>query len=298
MLPQTLSHPDRIQSANALRGLSISMSSVLGPALAGVLVATVGAGGALLFDAATFAVSILFLLRLHGVRPVEPGEAEEPGFLAGLRGGWREVRSRTWVWAFLAALAVYHVVVLPSIFVLGPVLADAELGGASRWGVVVAAFGAGAVVGDLILLRWRPRHALRVSAACLVLASAQPLFIGSGLGVPGIAALEVVAGIGVTGFFALWETSLQEHIPGHALSRVASYDYLASAGLMPIGLAIAGPVSEAIGLQATLLGMSAIGMPFGLVLLSLRVVRTLPRGSAPAEPVPAAGGPDPLRPLP
>src|SRR6478609_4942597 len=50
LLPQTVSHPGQLQPANALRGLSFSVASIAGPAIAGVLVATSGAGAAMLFD--------------------------------------------------------------------------------------------------------------------------------------------------------------------------------------------------------------------------------------------------------
>src|SRR5689334_5299706 len=65
LLPQTVSHPGQLQPANALRGLSFSVSSIAGPALAGLLVATVGAGAAMLFDAGSFAVSVACLARLR-----------------------------------------------------------------------------------------------------------------------------------------------------------------------------------------------------------------------------------------
>ena len=64
-------------------------------------------------------------------------------------------------------------------------------------------------------------------------ASCQAAFIGSGLGTWGIGGLELLAGVCVTGACTLWETSLQEHIPDRSLSRVSSYDYLTSAGVIP-----------------------------------------------------------------
>ena len=60
--------------------------------------------------------------------------------------------------AMLLGLAVYHAIVLPSVFALGPVLADEQLDGAASWAIITAAFGAGAVAGQLLLLRWRPRR--------------------------------------------------------------------------------------------------------------------------------------------
>lgn len=178
-------------------------------------------------------------------------------------------------------MAMYHVVVLPSIFVLGPVLSERELHGASSWAVIVAAFGAGSITGNVLLLRFHPRRPLVAAAACLVVASCQAAIIGSGAGTAGIAALEAVTGIAVSGFFTLWETTLQGRIPAHAISRVTSYDFFVSVGLMPIGLALAGPVADAIGLHTTLYAMSAIGIASALVCLASPAVRELVR----AEPV-------------
>jgi Transmembrane secretion effector len=65
LLPQTVSHPGQLQPANARRGLSFSVANIGGPAVAGLLVAAIGAGAAFLFDAASFAVSVACPLRLR-----------------------------------------------------------------------------------------------------------------------------------------------------------------------------------------------------------------------------------------
>jgi len=281
LLPTTVSAAN-IQPANALRGLSFSVGSILGPVLAGVLIAVAGGpGGALLFDAVTFVVSIALLLPLRPGQAVALGE-EDPAastdhFLTSLREGWREVRGRSWVLAFLGGLASYHVIVLPAIFVIGPVLMAEELDGARSWAIVSVGFGIGSILGDLIFLRWRPAYALRVGSLMLVGASCQAAFIGSGLGAWGIGALELVAGVCVTGAFTLWETSLGEHIPERSLSRVSSYDYLVSAGLIPLGNLVAGLVSASFGLRPTLIAMSVLGIVAALVVSVVPGVRRLPR---------------------
>jgi MFS family permease len=282
LLPGTVA-PVNLQPANALRGLSYSTGSIAGPALAAGLVAASGPGGAMLFDALTFAVSVGCLIPLrprvidaemHDDAP----EAATEHFLASLRAGWREVRSRPWVVAFLGGMASYHVIVLPAIFVLGPVLVNDELGGAPDWALITAGFGLGSILGDLLLLRWRPRFALRVAALMLAGASLQAAFIGSGLGVWAIAGFEVLAGVCVTGTFTLWETSLQEHVPDQALSRVSSYDYLTSAGLIPVGNLLSGLAVTAIGLHQSLVAMSVIGVMVSLAIVAVPAVRHLPRG--------------------
>jgi MFS family permease len=273
--------PEQLQSANALRGLLDSTGLLAGPALAGLLVVGLGAGGALLADALTFLASIACLLAMRREAPERlaelAGEAEDPGLLGGLRSGWHEVRTRSWVLSMLLGLAVYHVVVLPSVFALGPVLAERELDGAASWAIISAAFGAGAIGGQLLLLRWRPRRAILASASCLLVASCQAAIIGSGLPVWAIAALEAATAVCVTAYFTLWETSVQEHIPAEAVSRVGSYDMFVTAGLMPFGTILAGVASEAVGLQETLIAMSVIGVLVAACILTVPSVRRLAR---------------------
>jgi MFS family permease len=280
LLPQTVSHPGQLQPANALRGLSFSVSSVAGPTLAGVLIAGIGAGAAMLFDAGSFAVSVLCLLRLRPVVAADAAEAPPPAFLVAMREGWREVRRRSWIVAGLGAMCAYHGIVLPAVYVLGPVTVSDRLGGPGAWAAVVVSFGVGCIVGDLALLRWRPANALRVAGIALIAASCQAAVYGSGLGLAGTCVLQALAGVGVTMFFTLWEVSLQEHVPGEALSRVSSFDYLSATALMPVGTALAGPVAAALGTQATLLGMSAVGVACALGFLAVPRVRDLPRGDA------------------
>ena len=291
LLPGTVA-PVNLQPANALRGLSYSTGSIVGPVLGGLLVAFAGGpGGALLFDAGTFAVSIACLIPLRprlvaDVLHDEDPKASTAHFFTSLKEGWSEVRSRSWVTAFLAGMASYHVIVLPAIFVLGPVLAADEMNGAKSWAIITAGFGVGCVLGDLLLLRWKPRFALRVASLMLIGASCQAAFIGSGFGVWAIAGLEVLAGVCVTGTFTLWETSLQEHIPDRALSRVSSYDYLTSAGLIPVGNLLIGAVSATAGVRASLFAMTVLGVTAAAVIASLPAVRRLPRGSTVAEAAP------------
>ena len=291
LLPGTVA-PVNLQPANALRGLSYSTGSVIGPVLGGLLVAFAGGpGGALLFDAGTFAVSIACLIPLRTRVVAEVLHDEDPRastahFLTSLKEGWSEVRSRPWVTAFLGGMASYHVIVLPAIFVLGPVLAQEEMNGARSWAIITAGFGLGAVLGDLLLLRWQPRFALRVASLMLIGASCQAAFIGSGLGVWAIAGLEVLAGVCVTGTFTLWQTSLQEHVPDRALSRVSSYDYLTSTGLIPVGNLAIGAVSAAVGVRPALFAMTALGVTAAAVIAILPAVRRLPRGSPVTEAAP------------
>ena len=289
LIPQVVA-PARLQEANALIALTRSLANVAGPALAGAIIAISGPGQAIAVDAVTFVVSAACLLGLR-VAPVraEPGAVATAGFVGELRDGWREVRTRPWLRWGLVAMASYHVFVLPSVLVLGPTLAQRDLGGASSWAVIVACWGVGSIAGNVIALRLPVGRPVFVAALALVGASLQAAVIGSGLGTGGIALLQTLSGVCVALFFTLWDTSIQEQVPPTAVSRVSSYDFTASMGLMPIGMAIAGPVADAVGLHATLIGMSVLGVLSALAWLAQPSVRHLrrPERALAQEPEPA-----------
>jgi MFS family permease len=278
LIPQVVEPGDE-QPANALLALSANASMVVAPALAGVLVAWLGAGGTLAVDAATFVVSAGSLLLLRP-RPVPP--ADGASFLADLAGGFREVRSRAWVWTTLLAFSAYHALMLPALFVLGPLVAVDIRSGASSWGWISSGFGIGAVIGSLVAMRWRPSRPGRLIGLSLSVASAQAAICASSLPTWTVAALEAVTGVGVAVCFTVWETQLQQHIPPSAQSRVASFDHLGSLTLMPLGFAAIGPVSDALGVRTTAVGASVATAAVCLLVAAspgLRALRTAPVSS-------------------
>ena len=289
LIPQTVP-PDRLQEANALLGFTRSVANVAGPAVAGVVIVLGEPGSVIAIDALTFAVSAACLIALRPA-PGAAGEGtdDDEDFLARLRTGWREVRARPWLTAGLGAMAAYHVFVLPAVFVLGPALAASELDGASSWAVIVACWGIGTGVGNLVALRADIRRPVMVAALALVGACTQGVIIGSGLGTAGIAALELLAGVASSLFFTLWDTSIQEQVPPQAVSRVSSYDFSVSLGLMPLGMAVAGPIAATAGLHATLVGLGVLGILAALGWLAVPDVRRVRRGrpgtEAPAAPL-------------
>lgn len=277
LVPQVVDE-GRIQEANALLALTTNVAMVAGPAAAGALVATAGPGATLAVDAATFVVSAVTLALLRPRRTAAPAPASS--FRADLRDGWREVRARSWVWTVILAFAAYHAFVLASLFVLGPIVSERSRGGAGAWGLITAGFGAGAVAGSLVALRWRPRRPGVVIGALLAVASTQSAICASALPTVAVAALEFVTGACVSVLFTVWETALQERIPAAAQSRVSSFDYLGSLTLVPLGFVLVGPVSEALGVVPTAVTASVVSLAVALVVAAGRPLRALRRMDA------------------
>ncbi len=265
LVPQTVPE-SLIQDARALSESMSNVAFLLGPALAVALVLGLGAGEAFAFDAATFLVSALLLTRVH---PRARGAAiKATSVLGDLRAGWREVRSRAWVWVTIAAFSGAVLCVYAQWYALAPGIARADYGGAGVFGLLEAVAGAGAVAGAIAGVKWHPVHPMRTG---LQMVLAWPLLAaGFALGAP--LALVVVAAA-ATGFgFALmtiwWETALAHHVPPDALSRVSAWDWMGSLALLPLGYAVAGPLAGAFGAR-TVLG---VGSAIGLALLALSLV--------------------------
>jgi len=76
-------------------------------------------------------------------------------------------------------------------------------------------------------------------------------------------------------FNALWETTLQQHIPPAALSRMSAYDWFGSLAVQPLGYATVGPAVAHVGTHATLYGAAAIMFGSCAAILAVPSVRTL-----------------------
>jgi hypothetical protein len=239
-----------------------------------VLIALVGPGGAIALDAVTFLVSAAFLMTLRR-RPAAQAREERSSFWADLRDGLAEVRRRRWMWTFMPAFSAYHLLALPCVLALGPVIADRELGGATDWGIIVTAFGIGAVAGNGLALRLRPARPMLAVTLFFFGASCQPLIIAFAGSTPAIAAFELLAGIAVSSGFTLWDTTLGREIPARALSRVSSLDWFTTAGAMPLGYAVVAPAADLLGTRATMAAASVTVMALLVAALAVGDVRRL-----------------------
>jgi MFS family permease len=266
LVPQTVS-PGRLQQANALQGLSRNLTGILGPAIGGALVVAGSPGIALGIDAVSFVVCAVILQRIR-IAP-RSGESDSTGFIHELREGWQEFASRTWLWASVVLFGIGNFGFCAWI-VLGPVVAKAELGGAGAWGTIVAVGGGGAVVGSIVAIRVRPSRPLVACTLAAVPLAGQVLVLEVAPSVWLLSLAAFLAGAGLAVHLTLWFTVFQREIPEYAQSRVSSYDALGSFVLMPIGYAIVGPLSDAIGVSDTL------WLSFGVMLATWGLILSLP----------------------
>ena len=266
LLPQTI--PDaEVQQARALSSITENLAILIGPALGALMVLTIGAGAAFALDAATFLLSAELL---RHIRPRARGAAPEAreSVIADLRAGWREVRSRTWVWATIAAFTVAVLCAYAQWYALAPVVSRDIYGSAGVFGLLESVAGGGAVVGALLGMRWRPRRPMVVGLLLTLMWPLQTLAFAVAAPLAAVVVLAFGAGLGFTLFEVWWATALVRHIPPQALSRVSAYDWMGSLALLPLGFAIAGPLAAALGARVVL----AVGAGAALVVLTLALV--------------------------
>ena len=271
LLPAVVRAAD-LQRANGLRNTAMAAGEIAGPLLAGVLVATVGAGWALAVDAGTYLISAVLLLAL---RLTVPARETASSFVDDLREGWRAFRTRRWVWAFVLAASIENML-WGAWTALGAVVAERSLGGAAAWGAILAAMGAGGVIGGLLALRVEPRRPLLVAAAAGGTFAVPLALLAAGSPAAVVAAGALVAGVGLMLGVTVWESTLQRHIPEESLSRVSAYDWLGSIAFKPVGLALWGPVAVLIGTSAALWLAAALLLCSALALVALPEVRRGP----------------------
>jgi MFS family permease len=263
IVPELVPGPLLVQ-ANALQSsLRPIALRLAGPAIGGLIVALLDTGGALLVDAATFAISMVCLLAMRARVPAHDGEHEP--LLAQVREAATFVRGQTWLWATLIMAAIALLVFLGPTEVLLPIRIEGDLNGsAGSFGLVLAAGGVGATLGTFIL-----GHAGMPKREISVLYWAWGI---AGFAICGYAVAQAVwqlalfsfavglfTGIGVP----IWATLMQVRVPVALRGRVASLDWLVSVGLTPVSFALTGPAAAALGADPVLLvaGLVAGGLP-------------------------------------
>ena len=284
LIPATIS-PPRLQQANALLGLSRNATRIVGPAIGGAIVAAGSPGSALLIDAASFGLGALLLVPLRLPRRDEVVESKS--FFHELRQGWNEFRRQTWIWTTIVFFGIGNFA-FASYWVLGPIIAKRDLGGAPAWAALTAAFSVGALIGGLLAIRIRPKKPLAASCMAAWVFLLQPLGMGLGLPLWTLIVFSVAAGCGLAVHITLWFTVFQQNVPEESLSRVSSYDSFGSFVLLPLGAALAGPIAAVIGVQQTLLAAAFVIAITQAIVFAQPSVHAIRRREEPRETAEAA----------
>jgi MFS family permease len=261
--------PDRLQQANSYLAIARYAAFPLGAATGGTIVATVGSGTALLFDAGTYAASALLLSQVRVTSLASAGAS----FLRELREGWSAFVEHTWVWVLCLWIALYFLITYAPFFVLGPYIAKHSMGGAGTWGAVVTGEGVGALLGSLTGLRLRPRRPLVTTGLLFLPTAIQSVLLAFHASVVALAPAAALAGFAFAGGSVVWDTAIQRTIAPEKLARVAAYGWMGAMVFLPAGYALAGPLASIVGMRAYLLFGAGWLVASTLVVYRLPAVR-------------------------
>ncbi len=287
-LPVQLAPPELLGDANALLGIAQPAAKVAGPALAGILIAVTSPALVIAVDAASYAVSGLALARLRLRETTQRAAPPRNSLLRDLAEGWAEFTSHPWLWPQTVQFALFNLVTWGPYLVLGPVLADQYLGGARAWGVVLACYGGGAILGGLLALGRRPRRPMLVCTLTTFGFALPPLAVALRLPLPATAGAALVAGLGIAFGGAFATTVEQRLISPDALSRVGAINMVGAFAFGPVAFIAAGPAAAAFGPRAVLAFGAAWSAVMTMGVLAFPAIRQLP-WPEPPPPAPPVG---------
>ncbi|MBM7517817.1 MFS transporter [Nocardioides nitrophenolicus] len=241
-----------------------TVGQALGPAAAGVVVGASSSSAATAVAAAAYLLGLVVLatVPLTAVRRELPavGERTRGGWahavgtaLADMREGFGYLVRTPWLLATLLFASVMVLVVMGPLEVLVPFLIKDRLGGGpGDHAIVMACFGIGGALGSLVTGSLPlPRRYLSVMNLLWGVGCLPFLVVGFATAVWQVAVSAFVIGALFSAPMVIWGTLLQRRVPPELLGRVASLDFFVSISLMPVSLALAGPVAAVIGLEAT-----------------------------------------------
>jgi MFS family permease len=244
-------------AVNGLEGMVRPvLQNAAGPAAAGFLVAALSPGAALAATATAslLAAACLWQLPTTPVRRAPPADGEEAGLFADVREGFVYMVRTPWLLATLLFASLMLLVFMGPLEVLVPFAIKDGGGGPQQHAYVLAAFGIGGAVGSLVVASFRlPRRYLTVMNLCWGLGCVPLVVFGFGSGLWLMIAAGAVMGATFQVGMVIWGTLLQRRVPPALLGRVSSLDFFVSLSFMPLSMALAGTISEVIGLTATFL---------------------------------------------
>jgi MFS family permease len=262
-----------ISNAIALNSSMFNVARLVGPSIAGILIATVGEGICFLFNAVSYIAVIFSLLSIKVTLPVVP--TKHPEVWRSLKEGFQ------YAFGFPPIRAIILLIALVSLFgmpfsVLMPVFAREILhGGANTLGYLMGASGIGALLGALYLARRSTVIGLGkiIIGATVLLGFGLILF--SFTQTLWLALIFIfITGLGMIVQMAANNTILQTIVDDDKRGRVMSFYSMAFMGMAPFGSLLAGAVAAKIGVPYTLMGCGLMCLvsiiPFAIQLPALR----------------------------
>ncbi|MGH2532561.1 MAG: MFS transporter [Thermomicrobiales bacterium] len=271
----------QIERANAAYNVTRRIAALLGPPLAGVLIATLGASNVLWIDAVTFAISA-GIVGLAVPSISRERESSEAGglirYLREVKEGFVFLRNDRLLFWMVMTFSLGSLLAEPLYAIVLPVYAREEFGSAVNLGFIFAALGAGSLVGNGLYALLGPRlsrSALFIGGFAVRAATFWVMItMPSWWVIAGVIFVEAVLFEPIN---PLTMTIEQERVPMGMRGRVFGVRMALEYCTLPLGVLVYGYLMERIGLQDTLLAMSVVNSTLPLAMLAMPALRTMRR---------------------
>jgi DHA3 family tetracycline resistance protein-like MFS transporter len=275
IVPDVVPEEDLLK-ANALRAtLMPLMVRMIGPALAGFVIAAVGSGWAFVIDAGTFVVSAAAVIAMRPRRMHHEGGAGVGETLRQVREGLAFVGRYPWLWATLVGALLSLLVFFGPVETLLPFLVKNRLNlGPESLGLIFAVGGIGAILTGLAIGQLGlPRKRVTVMYAAWSIGIALLAVYGLMTELWQALLISFVTQALFQVGQVTWTTLLQTLVPRRLLGRVTSVDWMMSTGLVPVSFALTGPIAESFGAAETMVASAVLGGVIFAALLFVPGVR-------------------------
>jgi len=276
--------PDHLLPAgNVVKGIAFKGSTIAGPGIAGIIVVSLGT------HATYVATSIFFLVGAALLFLVNEGskvasENPQTTFVEEMREGLRVVWYYKWIAAMILMASVQLMMVIGVENVLLPVITKRDFGTASVYATSAALFSAGGAISAIICIKSKVKNPGLVSVVVWGLFVLAPLVLAFPSSKSVIFIAYFIAGFSVGPWEAFWATQVQREVPPEYQGRVFAIDYMGSVGLMPLGMALAGPLVNVFGEPELLIGVAIFHLIICAVVLFVPGVKEMKSSRPPYSP--------------
>lgn len=252
ILPNLLDH-ELLQTANALGAMTGRIASISGPGIAALIAAIIEPRYGFLLTAAGFLFAAFHLLDL----PRATSNQERQSFVSEIRGGLTYIKQTRWMLVTMVILALQVSILFGAEMVLLPVITNDVFETTKIYPIAIASLSAGSLVSAYFAARINVENRGRISFLSWIFLSALLIGLIFPINVPFLLTCYFIGGIATQPMGVFWATALQREVPVELRGRVMSLDSTLTSALVPFGMMLAGPMSEAVG-ERTYLASSLI----------------------------------------
>jgi MFS family permease len=276
--------PDHLLPAgNVVKGIAFKGSTIAGPGVAGIIVVSLGTHATYVATSIFFLVGAALLFRINEGAKVA-SENPQTTFVEEIREGLSVVWYYKWIAAMILMASIQLMMVIGVENVLLPVITKRDFGTASVYATSAALFSAGGAISAVICIKSKVKNPGLVSVVVWGLFVLAPLVLAFPNSRTVIFIAYFIAGFSVGPWEAFWATQVQREVPPEYQGRVFAIDYMGSLGLMPLGMALAGPMVNLFGERELLIGVAVFHLFICAVVLLVPGVKEMKSSRPPYSP--------------